>query len=141
MTSALLTFGTVVSQAEVTFSKASFSEALKLAKEQKKAIMIDYYTDWCGWCKVLDKKTYTDSEVGKYADENFISLKIDAERGEGVELSKRSKIQGFPTIIFYNESGEEIHRVVGYQDAKRFLESMKVAISNHTAIKKKKAAN
>jgi thiol:disulfide interchange protein len=115
--------------AEVTFKSLSFAEALKLAKKEKKIIMVDYYTTWCGWCKVLDKKTYSNKEVGEYADANMVSLKIDAERGEGIDLTRRSDIKGFPTIIFYDADGKELHRVVGFVDAAPFMQRMKMAMA------------
>lgn len=128
-------------RAEVVFSELSFDDAVKQAKKDKKVIMVDYYTDWCGWCKVLDKKTYSDVAVGEYAKTSFVSLKINAEKGEGISLSKKHKVQGFPTIVFYNENGEEVHRVVGYQEADRFLQSMKIAYQNNETSLKRKATN
>jgi len=128
-------------RAEITFSDLSFDAALEQAKKTKKVVMVDYYTDWCGWCKVLDKKTYTDANVGKYANSDFVSLKINAEKGEGIALAKKSKVQGFPTIVFYNENGEEVHRVVGYQEADKFLQSMKIAAANSETSLKRKATN
>lgn len=128
-------------RAEITFSDLSFDAAIEQAKKTKKVVMVDYYTDWCGWCKVLDKKTYTDAEVSKYANSDFVSLKVNAEKGEGVALSKKSKVQGFPTIVFYNENGEEVHRVVGYQEADKFLQSMKIAAANSETSLKRKATN
>jgi len=115
--------------AEVTFANLSFADAIKQAKKEKKLVMVDYFTTWCGWCKVLDKKTYSNKAVGEYADANMISLKIDAEKGEGVNLTKRSSIQGFPTIIFYDGDGKEVSRVVGFVEAGSFLERMKMAVS------------
>ena len=117
----------VFANAEVKFNDLSFANAIKEAKKTHKVVMIDFYTDWCGWCKVLDRKTYSDEEVGKFADAKFVSLKINAEKGEGVDLTKKYKIQGFPTIIFFDADGVEVNRVVGYQDAKAFLASMKIA--------------
>ena len=119
--------------AEVTFVNLSFADALKQAKKENKLVMVDYYTTWCGWCKVLDKKTYSNQAVGEYADANLVSLKIDAEKGEGVELVRKSKIQGYPTIIFYDGDGKEVSRVVGYVEASAFLERMKMAVSNKAA--------
>lgn len=115
--------------AEVTFANVTFDEALKQAKKENKLVMVDYYTTWCGWCKVLDKKTYSNKEVGEYADANMVSLKIDAERGEGINLVRRSAIQGYPTIIFYDGDGNEVSRVVGFVEAKPFIERMKMAVS------------
>ena len=93
--------------------------------------MVDYYTTWCGWCKRLDRDTYSSDEIGKYADENIISLKLDAEKGEGNTLATKSKISGFPTIIFYNAEGKEIHRVVGYKPAPAFIQEMMKAVDNN----------
>jgi thiol:disulfide interchange protein len=118
-----------VASAEVTFANLSFADAVKQAKKEKKLVMVDYYTTWCGWCKVLDKKTYTNKAVGEYANANMVSLKIDAEKGEGINLVRRSSIQGYPTIIFYDGEGKEVSRIVGYVDAPAFLERMKMAVS------------
>jgi thioredoxin-related protein len=113
--------------ASVNFSAISFSEALKLAKKEKKKIMVDYYTDWCRWCKVLDQKTYSDENVGKLSNARFIALKINAEQGEGIDLAKKYEVQGFPTIVFYDADGNEIDRVVGFQEPRKFVTSLKVA--------------
>lgn len=118
--------------AEVHFKELSFDAAKKQAVKEKKKVMIDFYTDWCGWCKVLDRKTYSDEEVGKTADANFISIKIDAEKGEGIALAKQYKISGYPTILFFSADGQELDRVVGYQDAGHFQRSMTLAANGGT---------
>src|ERR1700730_2304447 len=110
--------------AEVHFKDMAFADALKQAKKEKKIIMVDYFTTWCGWCKRLDRDTYSSDEIGKYADDNIISLKLDAEKGEGMSLAKKANITGFPTIIFYNGDGKEIYRVVGYKPAPSFIQEM-----------------
>lgn len=120
-----------VSYSEVHFKDLAFKEALKEASKGHKVIMVDLYTDWCGWCKRLDRDTYSDDNVGQYADENFVSLKINAEKGEGIDLAKNYKVNGYPTILFFNEKGEEIHRLVGYQPAAKFKETLEVAVHNH----------
>jgi thioredoxin-related protein len=116
-------------RAEVEFKNLSFTEAKQLAAKEHKAVMIDFYTTWCGWCKVLDRKTYTDDNVAKIANTKFVCVKIDAEKGEGIDLAKQYKIQGYPTIIFFNKDGGEIDRVVGYQDAPHFAKSLEQAAS------------
>ncbi len=128
---AFLTFAGIgaSAQAEVHFKDVSFKDAQKLAAKGKKIIMVDLYTDWCGWCKRLDKDTYSNEDVGKYADDNFISLKVNAEKGEGIDLAKSGKVNGYPTIIFYNEKGEEIHRLVGYQKPNDFIQTLHAAVS------------
>ena len=121
-----------MTNAEVHFKDMTFADALKQAKKEKKIIMIDYYTTWCGWCKRLDRDTYSSDEIGKYADDNVISLKLDAEKGEGMTLAKKASITGFPTIVFYNGDGKEIYRVVGYKPAPSFIQEMMKAVDSNT---------
>jgi thiol:disulfide interchange protein len=127
----LLFVSSSISDAEVHFKDLTFADALKLAKKERKIIMVDYYTTWCGWCKRLDRDTYSSDEIGKYADENIISLKLDAEKGEGIALAKKANVTGFPTIIFYNSDGKELYRVVGYKKAPDFIQEMMAAVDKN----------
>ena len=104
---------------------ASYDEAIRMAEDKDKPIMIDFYADWCGWCKRLDTDTYVDADVMSKAAK-FISLKIDAD--EETDLSSRYKIQGLPTILFIDHTGEEIHRVVGYRRPRPFVDEMDLAL-------------
>jgi thioredoxin-related protein len=133
---AIIAVGIVAASArsEVHFQNLSFDAAKKLAAKEHKKVMIDFYTTWCGWCKVLDRDTYSDATVGKTADEKFISLKIDAEKGEGRGLAQQYKITGYPTIIFFTADGKVIDKVVGFEDAGKFLRSMKNAAAGGTAL-------
>ncbi len=122
------TFGWAgAANAEVHFRSLSFSEARAAAAKEHKVVMIDFYTTWCGWCKVLDRNTYTDDNVTKITDAKFVCVKIDAEKGEGIDLAKQYSITGYPTILFFDEGGKEIDRVVGYEDASRFARSLETA--------------
>jgi thioredoxin-related protein len=63
-------------------------EALKeqYAKNPK-PIMVDLYTDWCGWCKVMDKETYTNENVTSYIGQNYYAIKFNAEGKDSVEFN------------------------------------------------------
>lgn len=111
-------------RADVKFLTGTFQEALDKAKAEKKPIMIDFYTDWCKWCDTLDVYTYSDAKVTDYVQKNLIPYKIDAEKGEGVDLAKKYKVQGYPSILLISSSGEEIDRLVGYMPPKEFLETL-----------------
>lgn len=62
-------------------------------KKQPKKVFVDVYTDWCGWCKVMDKKTFSNKEVIKYMNKNFYAVKLDAERKDSVMFL--GKLYGF----------------------------------------------
>lgn len=81
------------------------------AQEENKPIMVDFYTDWCGWCKKLDEDTYSDPTVQELAA-NFVCVKVDGDKYPG-DVSKYG-IDGYPTIVFLDSAGNEIDRNVGY---------------------------
>jgi thiol:disulfide interchange protein len=109
---------------EVTWL-TSYEEAMTAAKKNKQPVMIDFYADWCGWCKRLDSDTYVDKDVVALA-QDFVSLKIDADVEK--ELSSTYKVVGLPTILFIDASGNEIHRVVGYRPPEDFVKEMNSAL-------------
>ena len=69
----------VLPQAYAVNWQNDLASALKLAKSQHKPVMIDFYTEWCHWCKKLDSDTYSDPKVNE-ASQKFICVKIDAEK-------------------------------------------------------------
>jgi|GEM_PF-985859 thiol-disulfide isomerase/thioredoxin len=93
--------------------------AMAEAKTAGKAIMINFYTDVCPACRMLDENTFTDTDVGVFLNENFINVKNNA--GES-SLSSRYGIRGVPTTIFTTPDGEELGRIIGYYPPDEFLE-------------------
>jgi thiol:disulfide interchange protein len=102
-----------------------FKAASDQAAKSKKPMMIDFYTDWCGWCKKLDSDTYTDSAVIDLSTK-FVCVKVNADKFP--DIAKSYKIEGYPTIVFTDSSAAEIHRQVGYQGPKEFAQTMKDAL-------------
>ena len=85
--------------AEIKWEK-DLATAMKKAKEKNVPIMIDVYTDWCTWCKELDKNTYSHKDVIDVA-KKMVSIKLNPETSEeGAEIAHRYGVQGFPTILF-----------------------------------------
>lgn len=70
-------------------------------KEQSKPILIDLYTDWCYWCKVMDKKTYSNSKVIDYINEHFYSARINAETKDVVNWNQ--KIYNYNNLYRIND--------------------------------------
>ena len=56
-----------------------FNEGMALAAKENKHVVIDFYTTWCHWCKVMDRETFSNPEVKKYLAENFVTIRINAE--------------------------------------------------------------
>lgn len=118
----------------------SFEDALDKSKTEKRKIFIDVYTDWCGWCKVMDKKTFRETTIASYLNEHYYAVKFDAEQKE--EITFRDKIFKFipsgrrgyhelaaallqnklsyPTVVFLDEDFNLIQPLPGYRDAKAF---------------------
>jgi len=76
----------------------SFEDAIKLNKENPKKIFIDVYTDWCGWCKVLDRETFSNSVIIKIMNENYYAVKLDAERKDTVVFNGYTFVNPNPSV-------------------------------------------
>ena len=98
-----------------------FKDAVAKAQQTGKMIFLDCYTSWCGPCKMMANTVFPQEKVGAYMNPRFVSIKIDMEKGEGVELTKKLQISAFPTFIFFNSNGEEIGRFLGGCDADKFI--------------------
>lgn len=118
----------------------TFEEAVAQSGKQKKKVFIDVYTDWCGWCKVMDKNTFNDPEVARILNENFYPVKFNAEQREDVTFdghtfrfieSGRSGYHelaasllnnklSYPTVVFLTEDFEMIQPLPGFRKAAEF---------------------
>lgn len=97
-------------------------KAIAEANVDGRPVMVDFYTDWCGWCKKLDKDTYANPEVQELAG-SFISVKVNGDRNRSV-LGKYG-VRGFPTIVFLDGKGSVIDKVVGYLGPQDMASRMK----------------
>lgn len=113
----------------IDFSKGTWKEIKEKARNENKLIFIDVYTSWCGPCKKLDKEIFPLEEVGTFYNQNFVSYKIDAEKGEGVNLAREYAVGVFPTMLFVSPNGTLEHRASGYIDGKEMVELAKVALN------------
>jgi len=108
-----------------------YDQALARARDENKPILVDFYTDWCGWCKKLDAETYGNETVAALLNEGFVCLKVDAE--EHVDLAEEYNVVGYPTILFLSPDGEEIGRIVGYEPPDKFLQDAKNILTRWTS--------
>lgn len=100
---------------------SNFKTILAKAKKENKLVFIDAYAVWCGPCKLMVKNIFPLKPVGDYYNEHFVNAKIDMEKGEGIDLAKKYNVKVFPTYLFINGDGEEVHRTIGYVEEKDFI--------------------
>src|SRR5258708_1224581 len=101
------------------FSDLSFDAASKKAAQSGKIVFVDFYTTWCGPCRLLDKRTWTDAAVIQALEQKTVALRLDAEKE--TELAARYRIEAYPTVVLIKPDGTELDRLVGYRDPKTFL--------------------
>ncbi len=101
--------GNKVSNEKVQWLK--LNEVAVKAKEQDKPILIDLYTDWCYWCKVMDKKTYNNKKVIDYINEHFYCARVNAETKEVLSWKNKdylydtnNKINSFSLYLTYGRA-------------------------------------
>ena len=109
----------------------SYNEGLTLAEEENKYILINFYTDWCGYCKKMDKEAYSNEEVKSILNENFVIVKVNAEsenkvieNGEEIterELAKLYQVSGYPTTWFLESNHSHIAPLPGYVTTEQFI--------------------
>ena len=118
----------------------TFEEAIQKSKASKRPIFIDVYTDWCGWCKVMDKNTFSDPKVAQLLNEKFYAVKFNGEQKEDVVFNGKTfkfvpsggkgyhelaaallnNQLSYPTVVFLDEEFRMIQPVPGYRKPNEF---------------------
>jgi thiol-disulfide isomerase/thioredoxin len=119
---ALLAFTITGFAQGIQFEYGDWSSVKAKAKKENKIIFIDFYTSWCGPCKMLSKNIFPQKAVGDFYNKNFINYKVDAEKGEGPKLAQKFGVKAYPTLIFADTNGEFLHQGVGGMQAEALIE-------------------
>ncbi len=117
----------------------TIEEALDLQQKQPKKIIMDVYTNWCGPCKLLDKNTFKNQDVANYINDNYYAVKFNGEgnatikfkentftnpqydpakankRNSAHQFASYMRVNAYPTLVFFDEKGEFITPIMGYQ--------------------------
>lgn len=115
-------------QEGIRFEKGSWSNILQTAKNQGKPVFVDIYTTWCIPCRKMAAEVFVLPEVSGFFNQEFVSVKIDAEKGEGIDIARRYKVGAFPTYLFVNPDGTLVYRSVGYMPSDRFISEARLAL-------------
>lgn len=113
--------------AQMVMFKGTFDEALQKAKEEKKDLFVDFYADWCGPCKVMEKEVFSQPEVGAYFNAHFICVQVNVDTKENREVTKMYKVEALPTMLMVSREGKELRRVKGVVPPATLIREAKVA--------------
>lgn len=111
----------VDSESGIQFHKGTFEEALDLAKKENKLIFLDIYATWCGPCKKLKSKTFSNKEVGDFYNDVFVNVALDGENGEGLVLARKYGVRGYPTLLFIDASEKVVGQTSGYHSPSELI--------------------
>lgn len=118
----------------------TFEQAVERSKTEKRKLFVDVYTDWCGWCKVMDKNTFADPTIAKILNEKYYPVKFNAEQREDVVFQGTTFkfiAQGnsgahqlaaallnnqlsYPTVTFMEEDYSGVYPIPGYRKPEEF---------------------
>ena len=111
----------------------NWAEGYQKAKDENKIILLDAYTEWCGWCKVMDQKTYSVKEIQEKVYKSFVAVKLNPEvdgtykfagetySGKGlIQKLSHNKFRGYPTTFFVFPNSSKSYMEIGYIKAEPF---------------------
>ncbi len=109
----------------------SWDSGLARAATTDRPVLVDVYTDWCGYCRKMEREVYSREDVRGYLARRFVTVKVDAESSKPATvaarrltesaIASRFRVTGYPTTVFLKSNGEHLVNVPGYIPADRFL--------------------
>ena len=105
---------------QVAWFEGTFEEALALAASQDRLVFVDFWTDWCVWCKRLDADVFSQESVATALDD-LVCLSVDAESKTGAPVAKRFNVLAFPTLLVLNSDGSVRDTIAGYMPPAEFI--------------------
>ena len=132
----------VAQEVDQTISWMTFEEAMQAVKIEKRKILISVHTEWCGWCKHMDRTTFQDANIVHYINKKFYPVKLDAEQKEDISTPEKvykyqkgeGKERGFhelavaltmgrltlPSTVFLDENFRVLQPIPGYKEPQTF---------------------
>lgn len=112
----------------------TLSRVLEIAKEKDLLVFLDIYTDWCLPCKMMDEEVFPDQTLGELMNGNFISYKVNAEKGTGPNIAFLYEVYAYPTLLFINADGKVLEKKVGAAYHSEMMQLANRAISNRNRV-------
>ena len=104
----------------------TYQEGVSKAKSSGKPVLVDFYADWCGPCRMMDEYTYSDSKVIEKINENFVAVKVNVDQEQSIAYFYN--IRSIPTVVYLDSQGKEVYRTVGYRNVNQFINDMNTAL-------------
>lgn len=101
----------------VKFEAANWENSKSRAIAESKLYFVDFDASYCATCRNMDESTYMDEQLASYISENVVALRVDVQDFDGVMWSQQYEVEALPTMLVFNEQGELVKRLVGYQSA------------------------
>lgn len=113
--------------------RKNLAKGIVEAKTSKKYVLVDVYTDWCGWCHRLDDDTYSAAPVVKFLNKSFVCVKVNGDdKSQGAYVVGKYGVRGFPTIIVLNPDGSLCAKMSGYVGPDAFPGVVTQMVQNKT---------
>lgn len=103
----------------------SYNEGIKKMKEENKKGYLHFYTDWCGYCKLMKKQTFSNSKVINYLNKHYIAIEVNAEDKNAKAIVKKYKVDRFPLNFFLHTDATVIGARPGYIAPDLFVSMLK----------------
>jgi thiol:disulfide interchange protein len=101
----------------------SLESAVERARSENKAVLVNFYAEWCVWCKRMESTTLRDGGVATLLTERLVPVSLDVD-AEGEQLSAEYGVEALPTVLLLDASGRELGRIPGYLPPSSFLEAV-----------------
>ena len=133
-----------VAESELAIKWVTWEEAHEMSKTNPKKIFVDVYTDWCGWCKKMDKTTFKDPSIVEYLNDNFYAVKFNAEQKDAIVFNEKTfeymkagrrgvhqlayalldGRMGYPAFVMLDESFARIMISPGYKKSNQLMKEL-----------------